>query len=75
MDTNTNIIASVENDKNKTDVETIRLQEAHQKYPNYNAVCMSSKIASFVNSCRENYENICDEKHMELFHRFTKQGW
>ena len=72
MDTNSNEIVSVQNSENKTDVEKIRLQEAHQTFSNYNAVCMSS---SFVNLCKENYENICDEKHREIFHRFKKQGW
>ena len=42
----------------------------HQNKTNSNAIC-----SSFVSSCKENNANICDEKQMRNFNKFSKQGW
>ena len=75
MDRNSNQRASVENHQDKPDVKKLKLKEAHQKFPLCNEVCSSSKSSSFVSFCKENNANICEEKNMRNFNKFSKQGW
>ena len=74
MDSNTNSIVSVANNHNKSDAKKLRLDEAHQKFPNYDTVYGSSKNSIFVNLCTESSAKICDEDNREIFNGFAKQG-
>ena len=71
MDRNTNKIVSVENHQNKTDVEELKLDEFHQKFPTSDMVCRNY---IFANLCRENGAKMCDEKNMGIFNTYSKQG-
>ena len=71
MDRNTNKIVSIENHQNKSDVEKLKLDEFHQKFPNSNMICRNS---IFANLCRENGAKIRDEKNMRIFNTYSKQG-
>ena len=74
MDKNTNSIIAVANHQNKSDAKILRLDEAHQKYPNSNTICRSSKNSSFAGVCKESSAKICDEKNMKTFKIFPKQS-
>ena len=74
MDRNTIQSVSVEDHQNKPDVKTIKPEEAHQKFPRSNEVCSSSKSSSFVNFCKDSNANICEEKNVQNFIKFSKQG-
>ena len=71
MDKNTNSIVSVANHHNKSGTKKIRLDEAHENFPNSNTVCGSS---IFGDLCKENSSKLCNEKNMKIFNRFAKQG-
>ena len=49
MDRNTNKIVSIENHQNKSDVEKLKIDESHQKFPNNNMVCINF---IFANLCK-----------------------
>ena len=74
MNKNTNSIVSVENELNKSDAKELRLDEAHQKFPNSITVCRSSRNSIFAGLCKESSAKICDEKNMKTFKIFPKQS-
>ena len=74
MDKNTKSIVSVKNELNKSGAKKLRLDEAHQKFPNLNTICGSSERFVFAGLCKQKGAKLCDEKNIKIFNRFENRG-
>ena len=62
---------SVKNPHNKTDVKKICLTN---EIVGIGADSTNSKSLDFVNLCNDNCAESCDEKNIQIFKRYAKQG-
>ena len=67
-----NKTVSVETHHNKTDVK--KIAKVSPALVASDALFRNSKSSSFVNFCNENCAKICDEKNIEIYKEFAKQG-
>ena len=72
MSKRNNNSVSVKTPRNKTDVKKICLTN---ELVDIGADFTNSKSLKFVNLCNENCVKISNEKNIQIYKRFTNEGW